>query len=492
MPRLVSLSRAAKLVGLSRGALQKRIHDLELQSFEGQVDLDDIEKMFPDVEIEDNHIIEDLEKIVEQALKRAHGAKLAKLLAPDSYTLAARLHSITKEHAHAKSQVKELIGLLSDVQTQISDLSKTSDTPIFFEDLNNFINDSIDKIQVPILKPAPLLEKDNLLRVMAAQVHIKNTGHEFFVDGSTTILEAGLSTGLAMNYGCSNGNCGKCKAKLISGEIKKTRPHDFVFSESEKLQNYFLCCSNTAITDIEIDAEEAGSEKDIPTQTISAKVKKATRISDDVLILNLKTPRTKRLRFIAGQNVILSRGDLAPLELPIASCPCDDMNIQFHIPQSDAPFSAYAYEEIKNSDSIHIKGPTGSFILDENSDNAIIFIAFDTGYAPINSLIEHAVTLEHAEFIHLYWVHTGEKPYMHNQCHAWEDALDNFKYQHVQYNDPTDTEQLTDIFNSLINEYSDFSDKNIYICGAKKMVKKTQEILLDHNADKKLMKHQSL
>ena len=75
---------------------------------------------------------------------------------------------------------------------------------------------------------------------MAAQVHVKNTGHEFFVDGSNTILEAGLSTGLALNYGCSNGNCGNCKAKLISGEIKKTKPHDFVFSESEKLQNYFL------------------------------------------------------------------------------------------------------------------------------------------------------------------------------------------------------------------------------------------------------------
>lgn len=492
MPRLVSLSRAAKLVGLSRGALQKRVHNHELESFEGQVKLDDIEKLFPDAQIEDNHIIEDLEKIVEQALKRAHGAKLAQLLAPDPYTLAARLHSITKEHAHAKEQVQELINLLINTQSQISELAKTSDTPVLFEDLNNVINDSIENIQIPILKPAPLLEKDNLLRVIAAQVHIKNTGHEFFVDGSNTILESGLSTGLALNYGCSNGNCGKCKAKLISGEIKKTKAHDFVFSESEKLQNYFLCCSNTAVTDIEIEADEAGSEKDIPRQTISAKVKKAEQISDDVLVLNLKTPRTKRLRFLAGQNVILSRGDLPPFELPIASCPCDDMNIQFHLPNSDNPFIHYAYEDLKNSDSIHIDGPTGSFILDENSNKPIIFIAFDTGYAPINSLIEHAVTLEHAEFIHLYWIHSGEKPYMHNQCHAWEDALDNFKYQQVSYTGADDIQQLDEKLNLLINEYSDFSDKNIYICGAEKMAKKTQKILLDHNADKERMKIQTL
>ena len=492
MPRLVSLSRAAKLVGLSRGALQKRVHDRELESFEGQVSLDDIENLFPDAKIEDNHIIEDMEKIIEQALKRAHGAKLAKLLAPDTYTLAARLQSITKEHAHAKSQVHELIELLTKTQSHISDLANSSDKPVLFEDLNNLISDGIEKIQIPILKPAPLLEKDNLLRVMAAQVHVKNTGHEFFVDGSNTILEAGLSTGLALNYGCSNGNCGNCKAKLISGEIKKTKPHDFVFSESEKLQNYFLCCSNTAITDIEIEADEAGNEKDIPRQNISAKVKKADRLSDDVLILNLKTPRTKRLRFLAGQNVILSRGELAPLELPIASCPCDDMNIQFHIPHSDNPFTQYVYDDINSSDSIHIDGPTGSFILDENSNNPIIFIAFDTGYAPINSLIEHAVTLEHAEYIHLYWIHKGEKPYMHNQCHAWEDALDNFKYEPIQCDDLTDPEQLNEKLKVLIEEYSDFANKNIYICGEEKMAKKTKEILLGHKADKECIKVQAL
>ena len=492
MPRLVSLSRAAKLVGLSRGALQKRVHDLELESFEGQVNLDDIEKLFPDAELEDNHIIEDLERIVEQALKRAHGAKLAKLLAPDPYTLAARLQTITKEHARAKSQVKDFIALFSELQSQISQLSATSNKPHLFEDLNNWIVDAINKIQTPEVKPTPLLEKDTVLRVMAAQVHIKNTGHEFFVEGTNSILEAGLSAGLALNYGCSNGNCGNCKAKLISGEIKKIKPHDYVFSESEKLQNYFLCCSNTAITEIEIEADEAGSEKDIPQQKILAKVKNVDKLAENVLVLNLKTPRTKRLRFLAGQNIILSRADLPPLEIPIASCPCDDMNIQFHIPNDNTnSFINYISEELKNSDSIHIDGPTGSFILDENSNNAVIFIAFDTGFAPIKSLIEHAVTLEHAEFIHLYWMHTDEKPYMHNQCRAWEDALDNFTYQQQQI-DISDDKNLEGSLDILIKKYSDFSDKNIYICGTEKMARKTQQVLLDHYADKEKIKIQLL
>ena len=126
MPRLVSLSRAAKLVGISRGALQKKVHDLELKSFEGQIKLDDLERIFPDAEIEDNHLIEDLEKIVEQALQRARGTKLAKLLAPDTSTLAARLQTITKEHARSKTQVRAFLDLFIELQSRITQLAETS------------------------------------------------------------------------------------------------------------------------------------------------------------------------------------------------------------------------------------------------------------------------------------------------------------------------------------------------------------------------------
>ena len=44
----------------------------------------------------------------------------------------------------------------------------------------------------------------------------------------------------------------------------------------------------------------------------------------------------------------------------------------------------------------------------------------------------------------------------------------------------------------LINEYKDFSNKNIYICGTEKMARKTQEVLLVHHADKERIKIQTL
>lgn len=53
-------------------------------------------------------------------------------------------------------------------------------------------------------------------------------------------------------------------------------------------------------------------------------------------------------------------------------------------------------------------------------------------------------------------------------------------------------EELEGKLETLISEYSDFTDKNIYICGDEKMAKKTQQILLGHNADKEHIKIQTL
>ncbi len=473
MPRYVSLSRAARLVGLSRGELQKLIHDNQLQSFEGQVSLDDIEKLFPEAELQRDQIIEDMEAIIEKAMKRARGEKLAKLLAPDPYTLSIRLHVLSKEYAIKCSQLNGYQKLVAELQKKLEQDTKT-------KQINSWLEQQLEKV-INVEEPVTAIrEKDNVLRVMAAQVHIKNTGHEYFVNGDTPVLEAGLSAGLALNYGCSNGNCGKCKAKLLSGEIKKVRNYDYVFTETEKLQHYFLSCCHTAVTDIVIEAEEAGSVKDIPQQHIEAKIKKIDKRNDELCFLNLKTPRTQRLRFLAGQEVTLKYKELEPLQLPIASCPCDDMNIQFHISKSDHPLVQQIFKGLKNSQTITIEGPTGDFVLDEDSDRALVFIAFDNGFAPIKSLIEHAITLEHALSIQLLWLHSSSKPYLHNQCRAWEDAIDNFRYLYQQYS-PEETQQLDKQLYILFKDSIDLSDKDIYICGKENEIKVTHDYLLSHD-----------
>ena len=51
--------------------------------------------------------------------------------------------------------------------------------------------------------------------------------HTFLVNGADTVLEAGLRAGLAMNYGCSSGNCGLCKARVVAGQVEKIHHQDY-------------------------------------------------------------------------------------------------------------------------------------------------------------------------------------------------------------------------------------------------------------------------
>ena len=83
---------------------------------------------------------------------------------------------------------------------------------------------------------------------------VQPSGHEFFVEGNDTVLEAALRAGIPLNYGCSNGNCGDCKVRLVSGQVQKVHPHDFALKEAEKANGDFLMCSYTPVTDIVIEA----------------------------------------------------------------------------------------------------------------------------------------------------------------------------------------------------------------------------------------------
>jgi len=470
MTRLLTVSRAARLAGVSRATMQRKIQDGELRSFEGMVDVEDLNDAYPQVQLEDNTILEKIEAIIDNALKRARGDKLRKLLAPDLSTLAARVSSLSKEMSRLKAENTHLRSTLEQTATSLQQLPSQTDTKII-SDLQRQLSQALSA-SIRETDATHLSIQDTFLRIVAAQVHLMPSGHDFFVEGNTSILEAGLSAGLALNYGCSNGNCGKCKAKLISGEVKKIRQHDYIMSDSEKNQGYILSCANTAITDVVLLAEEAGNENDIPLQKITARVKKVEKLNDNLALLHLRTPRTQRLRFLAGQRAALSPLGFEATEYHIASCPCDDMNLQFHICRdSQNPFAEHVFNHIQASESITVAGPRGHFVLYEDGQRPLIFLAFDTGFAPIKSLIEHAMTLDANEFSHLYWFHAStDKPYLHNLARAWHDAFDNFRYTALHLGQNSDESAINALLEKISEDYPDVSQFDVYACGSQSVM----------------------
>ena len=265
------------------------------------------------------------------------------------------------------------------------------------------------------------------MRVMSAGVTVLPRGLTFETQGSETLLEAGLRAGLSFAYGCSNGNCGDCKARVVEGEVVKVRPHDYALSEAQRAKGMTLMCSYAPAGDVVIEAAIAGAA-DIPRQTIRARVRSIEQLGPNVIGLNLLTPRSERLQFLAGQRVQVQFGDCLS-ECSIASCPCEERRIELHVGSNEPEaFAALARGELKPNDEIELVGPFGDFVLDEVSARPLILIAEASGYAPIKSLVQHALSLDHAPSIALYWFAGLDGHYQDNLPRSYASALDNFSY----------------------------------------------------------------
>lgn len=317
---------------------------------------------------------------------------------------------------------------------------------------------------------------------MAAQVQILPSGRTFISEGNSNILAAGLGAGLALGYGCSNGNCGKCLAKIVSGDIEKIQHHDYHISPEKQASGHVLMCCNAAVTDIVLEAPEALSSSEIPQQQLTAKVKNITIVNDDVALLHMKTPRTSRLRFLAGQYVQLGGNNMPAANVSVGSCPCDDMNLHFQIPRIDGDeFSDHVFNHLNKGDGVEVNGPSGDFVLNESSPRSLVFITWHTGFASIRSLIEHAMALEVAETMHLVWITEDRKDrYLDNLCRSWDDALDDFNYF------PVDLETNGKVFdiNNIIFKYLKIISDNLdnydfYISGNRLLLDSCNKTLLD-------------
>lgn len=423
----MNLHRAARLVGVTRGALQKKIQDGDLESYDGMITLDELYRAYPDASLENNSVLEQVEQIKHMAF----GQRIMDRALPDKEVLAARLHELSKELVETKTLLNHARNMLDVLGHALeSSVAQGGAAAKFAQPLSDLLH--TQRMQTPPASDAAraLLIRDNFLRVISAQVKVLPTGEDFFVEGSDTILEAALRAGIPLAYACSSGRCGKCKARVISGDIKQVRPHEYIIPPALQTQGYVLMCSCTAVSDLVIEAEVAQSPSELPEQFIGGTVRSIDHPTDEVAVIHIKTPPHERLRFLAGQRAVLTVNNSLSAHLSIASCPCEDRHLEFHVRRMHGNlFSDYVFEQLQPADSVLIRGPLGHFVLNSESQRPIVFLAFCNGFAAVKSLMEHAMALDQAESIHLLWIATKESGlYLPGLARAWADALDNFHY----------------------------------------------------------------
>ena len=431
MSQLLSLSRAARLAGVSRGELQATVRERGIQTFEGEIAVEDLLTAYPTIDMEHDPVLERLASIKAAAKPKS---RYSDHWLPEPEVLMARLEEFQHVLTRTKATLNRMEQLLMEVTESLEAVVEADDPRVreTAVTLSRRLRQALDKAQTQTDRRAEIFSRDAMLRFIAVSARIEPSGHEFFVEGKDSLLDAALRAGLHLDYGCASGNCGACKVRVLQGKVRKICAHDFVLSAREQEQGYCLACSNTAVSDVVIEATEALSATDLPQQEIRCVVRSKEGVSDGLNLVNVQTPRTHTLRFMAGQRVVMTLEDGKQRELAVASCPCDGRNLQFLLRSGVGDGFAQTLLAGRHGQTLLIEGPHGDFLLEEEASEPAVFVAVGDGLASIKSLVEQAIAIDNAAALHLFRIDdVPSGGQLDNLCRSWNDALDNFSYRRL-------------------------------------------------------------
>jgi CDP-4-dehydro-6-deoxyglucose reductase len=110
---------------------------------------------------------------------------------------------------------------------------------------------------------------------------------------------------------------------------------------------------------------------------------------------------------------------------------------------------------------IHVQGPYGDFVLRDDTTDPVVFVAMGDGIAPIKSLVEHAISIDSAEWMHLYLLdEPAWSTYVRNLCRSWRDALDQFRFTLL----PAGT-AMPEIVDQIGADHPDVARSLVYLAG---------------------------
>jgi len=192
MTRLLPLSLAARQVGVARGALQKKIRDGELASFEGMVRPQDLLRAYPGTQIDDEA---ELTRVA-QIKARAFGRRVYERSLPDKEVLAARVGELARELGEVRPGMERHQALLRELGTRLADLARDGSEAA--RGLAVWLKRELETEMADSEDASRMLAQEGVMRVITPHVKVVPSGQEFFVEGADTVLEAALHAGLAM------------------------------------------------------------------------------------------------------------------------------------------------------------------------------------------------------------------------------------------------------------------------------------------------------
>ena len=323
---------------------------------------------------------------------------------------------------------------------------------------------------------------------MSFKVKIQNR-KEILVDMGNTVLEAALEQGVNFPHGCKTGNCGACKSEKISGDIEMSPFSEFALEPEEEEKGMILACRSVPWSDCEIriiDDQLEETLHDFKVINIECVVKKLTKVTDDIYILNLKINSEEEFKFKAGQYAELYFDQCKEKHFSMANPPSTN-ELEFHIKTLDGgEVSDYVKNTLEIGETIKVKGPFGNAYLRDSHKGPIIAVAGGTGLAPILSIIQASQDIKMKQPIQVYYGAQSEKDlYFVKQFEEMIQNNKNLSFFPVVM-EPSKSKELRSglVTDVVIENIKDFDGYKAYLAGPPKMVEAAEKILSSHGIRK--------
>ncbi len=141
MGRQVGVAKAASTLGISRHELQRLIHDGDLHTFEGQVDMDELRQRFPTLALRDDPVKERVDLIRGTAFSR----RVTQTVVPDTDSLERQLRRRTADLNVAEEKMKHFRGCIEELAQILGDLNRdaTPDQKQVISVINSWLLDKL-------------------------------------------------------------------------------------------------------------------------------------------------------------------------------------------------------------------------------------------------------------------------------------------------------------------------------------------------------------
>jgi len=342
-------------------------------------------------------------------------------------------------------------------------------------------------------------------------VRIEPHARALRVAAAQPVLEAALAAGLNLPHSCKSGHCGSCRARLVSGEIRYPNGRPLGLTAEEESTGQVLLCQARALTDLVVQARLIASVADVEIKTLPARIARLTPLAPDVMQVMLRLPVVERLHFHAGQylDVLLDGGRRRSFS--IASPPHDSELLELHVrrvagggfterlfgasrgagqaspagasqalpPSASGPDAA----RLAVGSLLRIEGPVGQFSYREGT-GPVLMIAGGTGFAPLKSMLRHALETGVRRDIHLYWgARHARDVYEESLVLDWVQRHPRLKFTAV-LSEATAAEaahtRVGFVHEAVLADYPDLTAFEVYAAGPPAMIEAIRASFAQH------------